>query len=125
LIYFNFLFFCFLEFYGFIESSTFNIIAYHGENIYIDCRSNTTLQIQSVIWHKNDAYIQPEFNQTTRVIAMPDGVLVISNASNSDAGNYTCRVNLFGKFKGQFKGQFKEKHVVVRIESQTGKFLEV
>ena len=101
------------EFYGFIEPSMFNIIAYQGDTVYIDCRANATLPLQSVTWKRNGIYL----NQS-RVVTIPDGVLIISNATDSDAGNYTCRLS--------FLHQFKERNFVVEIKTpQFGKFYEL
>ena len=101
--------FCFvlLEFSGFIESSVFNITAYHGDNIYIDCRA-TTNSLLSVTWYKGSLALSP----TQRIITLPDGILVISNVTDSDTGNYTCHLNLVS--------QYKEKTVEVRIRTPSG-----
>lgn len=97
-------YFVLLEFSGFVESSVFNITAYHGDNIYIDCRANTN-SLLFVTWNKDLS----ELSHTQRIIALPDGVLVISNVTDSDTGNYTCRLTLVS--------QYKEKTVEVRIKT--------
>ena len=100
----------FLEFSGFIESSVFNITAYNGDNIYIDCRANTN-SLLFVTWNKDLHPLQSELSHTQRITALPDGVLVISNATDSDAGNYTCRLTLVS--------QYKEKTIEVKIKTPT------
>ena len=106
--------FVFIEFSGFIESSASIITTYHGDNIYIDCRANTNLPVQGVVWFKNDKYLKTDSNR--RYIAMPDGVLVIVNATDPDAGNYSCRLDVVGKFY--------ERSIEVEIKSLTGMFCE-
>ena len=90
-----------------------NITTYRGDNVYIDCRANTTKPVQGVTWHKNDALLVEEVNH--RYI-QPDGVLVIFNATDSDAGIYTCRLNLWR--------EFQERNVEVDIKNLTGMFYE-
>ena len=99
-----------VEFNGFIEPSVSNITTYNDDSVYIDCRANTTLPIQLVTWYKNDVRLQPELNRTH--ITMPDGVLVINNATYSDAGIYKCRLSLVS--------QFQQRSVEVIIETPTG-----
>ena len=98
--------FCFvlLEFSGFIESTVSSITAYHGDNIYIDCRANTN-SLLVVTWNKDLS----KLSHTQRIVALPDGVLVISNVTDLDTGNYTCRLTLVS--------QYKEKTVEVRIKT--------
>lgn len=100
-----------LEFSGF-KSSTLNVSGYRGGSIYIDCRANTTLPILSVSWRKNGEILS--FQNQTRMNTTADGILVISNVTDSDAGNYTCRLILLHLTK--------EKDVMVKILTQSGKF---
>ena len=62
-------------------------------------------------WYKDLQSLQSE---PERIVAMPDAILIISNVTDLDAGNYTCRLTVLS--------QYKEKTVEVRIKIPTGMF---
>jgi len=84
------LFYCFMvEFYGFVQPNT-SIKAYHGNTVLLDCRVNTTFPVQSVIWTKESQTINK-----SRMIDLPNGMLIIFELNDSDVGNYNCEVGFF------------------------------
>ena len=65
-----------------------------GDTTTFDCHEDTPLDISSIIWIKDHAYIA--YNQTvssdelSRTISVNGSLLIVSNISSIDEGTYTC-----------------------------------
>lgn len=69
-------------------------VAHQGDSAVMSCEGNPDL-VPFVRWERNRERVAPD----GRLIQLPSGALVVSNASQADAGLYRCVVENVGPAK--------------------------
>ncbi|XP_043933591.1 neogenin isoform X4 [Protopterus annectens] len=75
---------------------------YQGDSVVVNCEANTDL-VQFVRWEKDrDTVLFSD-----RLLRLPSGALLISNATDEDAGTYRCIVDVVGASKVSEEAEVK------------------
>ena len=97
----DYIYFCFILDFPYIESPTSSVTTLHGGNIVLPCDVNAYPKIKSISWTKNGQILAA--NEDKYSISKPNQPsLTVKSVTVDDSGYYSCNAtNLVGSTLGQ------------------------